>query len=53
MELLQQADIKIVAECGPGKVLSGLFKRFDRSLQVMPMLNDKGIESFIAEGVIV
>ncbi len=46
MEALQQADIDLVAECGPGKVLSGLFKRFDRSLQVVPMLNSKGIESF-------
>ncbi|VAW45494.1 Malonyl CoA-acyl carrier protein transacylase [hydrothermal vent metagenome] len=43
----------MVAECGPGKVLSGLLKRFDRSLQVMPRLSDKGIESFIAKGVIV
>ena len=48
MEKLQQAGIETVAECGPGKVLSGLFKRFDRSLQVISLLNDKGIESFLA-----
>lgn len=48
MQVLQQAQIDTVVECGPGKVLSGLFKRFDRNLQVIPTLNDKGIQSFIA-----
>ncbi len=49
MEKLQEIGISRVAECGPGKVLSGLFKRFDRSLKVTPLLNAKGIESLISE----
>lgn len=48
MQAFQQADVTTVAECGPGKVLSGLFKRFDRSLQITPLMNEKGVESFIA-----
>lgn len=49
METMQQMGIEVVAECGPGKVLSGLFKRFDRNLKVLPLLNEKSIEAFIAE----
>ncbi len=47
MKALQQAGVETVIECGPGKVLSGLFKRFDRSMLTVPMLNEKGIKSFI------
>jgi len=45
MEALQADGIEVVAECGPGKVLSGLFKRFDRNLNLVPLLNSKGLES--------
>ena len=43
MQAMQDMGVEAVAECGPGKVLSGLFKRFDRSLNVTPLLNSKGI----------
>ena len=43
MQAMQDLGVEAVAECGPGKVLSGLFKRFDRSLSVTPLLNSKGI----------
>ncbi len=46
MEAMQQAGVNKVMECGPGKVLSGLFKRFDRNMQTLPLFNNKGIESF-------
>lgn len=49
MQALQQQGIDTVAECGPGKVLSGLFKRFDRDLQVIPLLNGKGLQTLIGE----
>lgn len=49
MQTLQQMGVTHIAECGPGKVLSGLFKRFDRALQVTPLLNAKGIESITSE----
>ncbi|WP_154223275.1 ACP S-malonyltransferase [Marinicella rhabdoformis] len=47
MQKLQQMSVETVAECGPGKVLSGLFKRFDRSLTVFPLMNAKGIEKLL------
>ncbi len=47
MQNFQQADIETVVECGPGKVLSGLFKRFDRGLTIHSLLNAKGIEKFL------
>ncbi len=49
MQTMQSSTIDTVAECGPGKVLSGLFKRFDRSLNVIPLFNDKGIEKLLGE----
>ncbi len=49
METIQSMGIEVVAECGPGKVLSGLFKRFDRSIQTIPLLNAKGMQTFIGE----
>lgn len=47
MQKLQAMGVETVAECGPGKVLSGLFKRFDRSLNVVPLMNAKGIEKLL------
>ena len=49
MEELQALGVETVAECGPGKVLSGLFKRFDRSLTVIPLMNAKGINTLTGE----
>ncbi len=49
MEACQSMGVDVVVECGPGKVLSGLFKRFDRSLQIIPLLNAKGMDKFIEE----
>ncbi len=47
MEALKTSGVDTVIECGPGKVLSGLFKRFDRSLEVIPLSTAKGIEKLI------
>lgn len=49
MQKLQQMSVTTVAECGPGKVLSGLFKRFDRSLNVQPLMNAKGIDKLLGD----
>lgn len=37
---MQQRGVELVIECGPGKVLNGLVKRIDKSLEVMSV-NDK------------
>ena len=47
MTYFQQQDVAVVAECGPGKVLSGLYKRFDRGTSVIPLSNQKGIGKLI------
>lgn len=49
MQKLQQMSVTTVAECGPGKVLSGLFKRFDRNLTVVPLMNTKGVEKLLGD----
>ena len=37
VQALAAAGVERVAECGPGKVLSGLVKRIDKSLQARPL----------------
>lgn len=43
MQAFEQQNIDTICECGPGKVLSGLFKRFNRKLNIIPLLDNKGI----------
>ncbi len=38
------ADVTSVAECGPGKVLSGLNKRIDRNLQQLSLTDSEAIK---------
>lgn len=33
IQMMQQAGVTLIVECGPGKVLCGLIKRIDKSLQ--------------------
>jgi [acyl-carrier-protein] S-malonyltransferase len=42
-------DINTVVECGPGKVLSGLIKRIDRSLNILPIFDPASLEKALAE----
>lgn len=51
MQAFEQQNIDTVCECGPGKVLSGLFKRFNRKLNIIPLLNDKGIQQLTETSV--
>lgn len=39
IQLFKQKGIELVTECGPGKVLSGLVKRIDSSLQIQQAIN--------------
>ncbi|MEI6096630.1 MAG: ACP S-malonyltransferase, partial [Gammaproteobacteria bacterium] len=34
IQMMQKAGVETIIECGPGKVLSGLIKRIDKSLTV-------------------
>ena len=42
-------DISTVIECGPGKVLSGLIKRIDRSLDIFPVFDPASLEKALAK----
>lgn len=49
MAAIQDMAVVNVVECGPGKVLSGLFKRFNRQLNLLPLNTVKGIDKFLEE----
>jgi [acyl-carrier-protein] S-malonyltransferase len=41
--------VSTIVECGPGKVLSGLIKRIDRSLNIFPVFDPASLEKALAE----
>ena len=42
-------NVNTIIECGPGKVLSGLIKRIDRSLKVLPIYDPGSLEKALGE----
>jgi len=44
VQWLATQDVTNVVECGPGKVLAGLSKRIDKSLNAMPLFDQKTLE---------
>lgn len=47
VQAVHAADITQAAECGPGKVLTGLTKRINKEISCAALLNDASIVSFI------
>ena len=47
-EMVNQ-NVTTVVECGPGKVLSGLIKRIDRSINVLPIFDPASLEKALGE----
>lgn len=45
---LQDRDVSIMLECGPGKVLTGLARRIDKQASAIPLQDEQGIESALA-----
>jgi [acyl-carrier-protein] S-malonyltransferase len=45
VEKIRSMNISTIVECGPGKVLAGLIKRIDRSIEVAPVFDIKSLES--------
>jgi len=43
------SNVNTMIECGPGKVLSGLIKRIDRSLKVLPVYDPGSLEKALGE----
>lgn len=46
---IKAADINLVLECGPGKVLGGLIKRIDRSLKVISVFDTISLENALEQ----
>ena len=45
IELMKQKGVEQIIEAGPGKVLSGLIKRIDKTLPAMSVNDDMSLES--------
>lgn len=45
MTVLSEEGVKVAVECGSGKVLAGLAKRIDRSMQVFSLETPEGLEA--------
>jgi [acyl-carrier-protein] S-malonyltransferase len=43
------AGITHIAECGPGKVLAGLNRRIDRSLQSTALVSSEALQQLLTE----
>lgn len=49
IQTMIENNVTTVIECGPGKVLSGLIKRIDRSLNILPVFDPVSLEKALAE----
>ncbi|HEY0333015.1 MAG TPA: ACP S-malonyltransferase [Stenotrophomonas sp.] len=49
VQALAARNVVRVAECGPGKVLSGLIKRIDKSLEARPLATPAEFDSALAD----
>jgi [acyl-carrier-protein] S-malonyltransferase len=47
IQLFKQRDIELVVECGPGKVLGGLVKRIDRSMNAMSVYDADSMKQLV------
>lgn len=47
VQFLKEQGVKLVLECGPGKVLSGLIKRIDRSLDVISVYDTISLDQVV------
>jgi [acyl-carrier-protein] S-malonyltransferase len=43
MQTLVKDDVKTIIECGPGKVLTGLQRRIDRSINAKPVFDEESL----------
>jgi len=44
IEMMKKQGITYIVECGPGKILSGLIKRIDRTIQTLPLSDPESLE---------
>lgn len=46
IQLMQQKGVELVIECGPGKILNGLVKRIDKSINVISVNDSTSLQLF-------
>lgn len=49
IQTMVSMDVCTIIECGPGKVLSGLIKRIDRSLNILPVFDPASLGKALTE----
>lgn len=49
IQLMKHQGVERVVECGPGKVLSGLVKRIDKSLQAISVNDQAGVNLYLGQ----
>jgi [acyl-carrier-protein] S-malonyltransferase len=49
VQLLASQQVLVSAECGPGKVLSGLAKRIVAEMSCVALINEEAIQAFVSE----
>ncbi len=45
VQWLVEQGVKIIVECGPGKVLTGLIKRIDKSIKIYPLMDKSTLDN--------
>ncbi len=50
IEKLKSVQVSRIIECGPGKVLTGLIKRIDRGMEVLPLNDDRSLAAALDGG---
>lgn len=50
IQLMKNNGVQTLIECGPGKVLSGLVKRIDKSIEVISVCDKPSLELYVARG---
>ena len=47
IQFFKEQDVALILECGPGRVLSGLVKRIDRSIQAIPVYDTISLDQVV------
>lgn len=49
IEMMKKQGISKIVECGPGKVLCGLIKRIDRTIETLPVFDPESMETALTK----
>ena len=52
IQLIKQQGVDVIIECGPGKVLSGLVKRIDKSLKAVSVNDPSSLDAALSTSLV-